>query len=250
MPTTEFHNASTAWITNEILLTALTKIWEFTTGILLHEFDWSGTNKVPNKMKFHRLSKLLAVSCDDTCIRVIDVETKKVVRELWGCEGNISDFCFSNDGCWILAASMGSVIRTWDLPTGHLIDGIHTNKIVTALAFAGSGEFLATAHVGSVGVNLWTNRTLFKHVPARHIEDKDIVDLAMPTISGEGGVSVIDAALHPEVDEETDTGVYHTAAQLSDKLLTMSLIPRTRWQTLLNLDVIRVCPSPSPHNTN
>jgi U3 small nucleolar RNA-associated protein 21 len=131
------------------------KFWEFTTGILIHEFNWEGTTKIPNKMKFHRQSELLAVSCDDTCIRVIDVETKKVVRELWGCEGKISDFCFSNDGRWIIAASMDGVIRIWDLPTGHLIDGIRTKNIVTALAFAGNGEFLATAHVGNVGINLW-----------------------------------------------------------------------------------------------
>lgn len=131
------------------------KFWEFTTGILIHEVNWEGTTKVPNKMKLHRPSELLAVSCDDTCIRLIDVETRKVVRELWGCEGKISDFCFSNDGRWIIAASMDSVIRIWDLPTGHLIDGIRTKKIVTALSFARSGEFLATAHVGSAGINLW-----------------------------------------------------------------------------------------------
>jgi len=131
------------------------KFWEFTTGILIHEFNWEGTTKIPNMMKLHRPSELLAVSCDDTCIRVIDAETKKVVRELWGCEGKISDFCFSNDGRWIVAASMDSIIRVWDLPTGHLIDGIRTNNIVTALAFAGSGEFLATAHVGTVSISLW-----------------------------------------------------------------------------------------------
>jgi U3 small nucleolar RNA-associated protein 21 len=80
---------------------------------------------------------------------------------------------------------------------------------------------------------------LFRHVPTRHIEDKDIVDLDMPTISGEGGTSLIDAALHKDSEEDVETGVYNTADQLSDKLLTMSLVPRTRWQTLLNLDVIR-----------
>lgn len=131
------------------------KFWEFMTGILIHEIDWEGTTKVPNKMKFHRPSELLAVSCDDMAIRVIDVETKKVVRELWGCEGKISDFAFSNDGRWIVAASMDSVVRIWDLPTGHLIDAVRTKTIVSALAFAGSGEYLATAHVGSVGISLW-----------------------------------------------------------------------------------------------
>lgn len=34
--------------------------------------------------------------------------------------------------------------------------------------------------------------------------------------------------------------IYTTPDQLSDGLLTLSLIPRSRWQTLLNLDTIRV----------
>lgn len=131
------------------------KFWEFTTGILTGELDWEGTAKVPGRMKLHRPSELLAVSCDDACIRLVDVGTKKVVRELWGCQGKISDFCFSSDGRWVAAASMDSVIRIWDLPTGHLIDGLRTQRIATALSFSGSSEFLATAHVGSVGINLW-----------------------------------------------------------------------------------------------
>lgn len=130
------------------------KFWEFTTGTLLHEINWGGFTAI-TRAKLHRHSDLLAVSCDDLCIRVVDVETRKVVRELWGAAGRISDFCFSNDGRWIFGASTDSIIRVWDLPTGHLIDGVRTKSIVTAMAFSGTGEFLATAHVDSVGVNLW-----------------------------------------------------------------------------------------------
>jgi U3 small nucleolar RNA-associated protein 21 len=39
----------------------------------------------------HRDSGLLAVLCDDMRIRVVDIETKKVVRELWGFRGRILD---------------------------------------------------------------------------------------------------------------------------------------------------------------
>ena len=37
------------------------------------------------------------------------------------------------------------------------------------------------------------------------------------------------------------TDAYTTPEQLTDGLLTLSLMPRSRWQTLLNLDTIRVC---------
>lgn len=89
-----------------------------------------------------------------------------------------------------------------------------------------------------------TNRTLFRHVPTRHLKEDEIVDITSPTASGEGGVSVIEAAFEKDATDEQDSiGVYTTADQLSEKMLTMSLVPRARWQTLLNLEVIRVCPN-------
>ena len=36
------------------------------------------------------------------------------------------------------------------------------------------------------------------------------------------------------------TDIYTTPAQLTDGLLTLSLMPRSRWQTLLNLETIKV----------
>ncbi|KAL7276956.1 rRNA-processing protein utp21 [Rhizina undulata] len=213
------------------------KFWDFNKGVLEHELPWA---TAITKTKLHRPSELLAVACDDLCIRIVDTQTRKIVRELWGAAGRISDFCWSNDGRWIIAASMDSVIRIWDLPTGHLVDGIRTKSIVTALAWSGTGEFLCTAHVDSVGVNLWTNRTLFTHVPTRHLREEDIVEISSPTASGMGGVGVVETAFYTDLEgENAQDGVYTTPEQLSEKILTMSLVPKTRWQTLLNLEVIR-----------
>ena len=41
------------------------------------------------------------------------------------------------------------------------------------------------------------------------------------------------------VEEEPD--IYSTPAQLGGDLVTLTLLPRSRWQTLLNLEVIQVC---------
>lgn len=68
------------------------------------------------------------------------------------------------------------------------------------------------------------------------------MDITSPVASGEGGTGVIEAAFDTDVQEEDNTGVYTTADQLSEKLMTMSLVPRARWQTLLNLDLIKVSP--------
>ncbi|EER44831.1 WD repeat protein [Histoplasma capsulatum H143] len=151
------------------------KFWQFVTGQLLHELDWHPMCSITG-LRANTSSDLIALSCDDLSIRVIDIETRKLVRELWGAMGQINDFCISNDGRWIIAASMDSVIRVWDLPTGHLIDAFRLANTCTALAMSATGEFLATAHADGVGVNIWNNRSLFTHVPTKHIEEDAIVE--------------------------------------------------------------------------
>ena len=42
-------------------------------------------------MLFHLNNDLLAINSDDLCIRVIDVETHKIVREFWGHRNRITD---------------------------------------------------------------------------------------------------------------------------------------------------------------
>ena len=96
------------------------------------------------------------MACDDLSVRVVDVETKRIVRELWGSVGQIYDHCFSHDGRWIVTSSMDSVVRVFDLPTGHLIDAFKAGTC-TNLAFSSTGEYLATAHAGEIGVNIWNN---------------------------------------------------------------------------------------------
>ena len=216
------------------------KFWDFLTGQLQEEIDWSPMSAIIAS-QYHRQNDLIALSCDDLSIRVIDTETKKLVRELWGCLGQISDFCFSNDGRWIIAASMDSVIRVWDLPTGHLINAIRVESPCTALAFSDTGEFLATAHADGVGVNIWNNRTLFTHVPTRLVREDEIIEAIAPTASGENGQGLIDAAFEEEQTEESPPALDSliTPEQLSRDLESLSLVPKSRWQTLLHLDVIR-----------
>ena len=218
------------------------KFWDFQTGCLQDEIDWFPMTAIISS-QYHRPNDLVALSCDDLSIRVVDTETKKLVRELWGCLGQISDFCFSNDGRWIVATSMDSVIRVWDLPTGHLINAVRLESPCTALAFSDTGEFLATAHADSVGINIWNNRTLFTHVPTRLIQEGEVTPAIAPTLSSESGQGLIDAAFDEDPSEEDDQdspyNAIATTDQLSLDMLTLSLVPKSRWQTLLHLDTIR-----------
>ncbi|CAL8581496.1 rRNA-processing protein utp21 [Xanthoria parietina] len=226
------------------------KFWDMHSGVLQDEIDWSRTTAI-TAARYYMPSDLVAFSCDDLSLRVIDLETKKLVRELWGCLGQINDFCFSNDGRWIIAASMDSVIRVWDLPTAHLISAFQVESPCTALAFSDTGEYLATAHADSVGINLWNNRTLFTHVPTRKIGDEEIMRATLPTPSGERGQGLLSAAFdetEQEFPEEDDVLIDQSPADidtLSNDLLSLSLIPKARWQTLLHLQTIKARNKPT-----
>ena len=217
------------------------KFWDFLTGCLQDEIDWFSMTAIIAS-QYHRPSDLIALSCDDLSIRVVDTETKKSVRELWGCLGQISGFCFSNDGRWIVAASMDSVIRVWDLPTGHLINALRVESPCTALAFSDTGEYLATAHADSVGINLWNNRTLFTQVPTRLIREDEIIPAVALSSFGKNAQSLISAAFEEARSEDEESEEYDASSaldQLSSSMLTLSLVPKSRWQTLLHLDTIR-----------
>ncbi|KAH8587592.1 Utp21 specific WD40 associated putative domain-containing protein [Bisporella sp. PMI_857] len=214
------------------------KFWEFGKGHLVDEIDWHPRVAITG-IRYHASSDLIALTCDDLTIRVVDIETKRTIRELWGCQKGINDFCFSNDGRWILAASKDCFIRVWDLPTGHMIDAIKMKSQCTALAFSGTGEFLATTCEGQVGINIWSNKTLFTHAPTRHISEQDIAEVSGPTVSGEGGHGLIDGAFNEEAKEDEDSAPAISLEQLSADMVTLSMVPKSRWQTLLHLDLIK-----------
>ena len=215
--------------------------WDFLSGKILQQKTLTDS-ATPTSIRYNPISGLIAISCDDLCIRIIDIESRKVVRELWGCTGQIYDHCFSYDGRWIVAGSMDSVVRVFDLATGHLIDAFKTSATCTNLAFSSTGEFLATTHAGSPGVFIWTNKALFRHVSTRQIDDVNgIIDLSQTTVFSAASQLALDG-VDPVDDEEADIDGINALPQLDqlDKsLLTLSLQPQSQWQTLLNLDSIR-----------
>ncbi|KAK3312409.1 Utp21 specific WD40 associated putative domain-containing protein [Apodospora peruviana] len=216
------------------------KFWDFVTGNLVDVIDWAPMTGIVG-CRYHPGNDLIAFACDDHSIRVVDVETKRTIRELWGSGDTINDFCFSDDGRWIVAASQDSVVRVWDLSTSHLIDAFRLEKPCTALAFSSTGEYLAGATQGELGVHIWTNRTLFKHVPTRQISEKEIAQISAPTSSGEGGQGLLEAAFDKESVPDDDDGVVSAPVldQLNADMMTLSLVPKSRWQTLLHIDLIK-----------
>jgi U3 small nucleolar RNA-associated protein 21 len=214
------------------------KFWDFLTGTLLDQLDWAPMT-APISCRYHASNNLLAFACDDMSIRIVDMETKKTIREFWGPEDSINDLCFSSDGRWIIAASNDKTIRVWDLPTSHLIDAIRLNKPCTAIDMSVTGEYLAACLEDESGVAIWTNKALFKHVPTRQISEKEIGQVSAPTVSGEGNQGLLEGAFEDDKDDADDAIIAPTVDQLSSELTTLSLVPKSRWQTLLHLDLIK-----------
>jgi U3 small nucleolar RNA-associated protein 21 len=216
------------------------KFWDFSSGNLVDELDWYPMSAVTG-IRYHAPSDLIALACNDMSLRVVDIETKKTVREFWGCKQGINDFCFSNDGRWIIAASQDGIMRVWDLPTGNLIDAIRVASQWSAIAFSGTGEYLATACDNEIGISIWTNKTLFRHVPTRHISESEIANVSGPSVSGEGGQGPIEGAFDEEQEDGADDTTHlQSVEQLSEDMMTLSLVPKSRWQTLLHLELIKV----------
>ena len=210
--------------------------WQFITGQIQHRLKLDGA---PVTVRYNPVSGLISIACDDLCIRVVDIETRRIVRELWGCVGQIYDHCFSHDGRWVVTCSMDSVVRVFDLATGHLIDAFKTDTC-TNVAFSSTGEFLATAHAGQIGINVWNNKSLFMHISSRKInEEQEIIDLS--NVAEFQASSQLSAMAEEDREENSISQLDGESAmdQLDGSLLTLSLLPQSRWQTLLNLESIR-----------
>ena len=228
--------------------------FDFTSTELLHRVSISSAGI--SSIQLHRDSNLLLVISDDLVLRLVDIETRRVVREFVGFRGRILDACLSNDARWIVATSMDAVIRTFDIPSSRLVDAFKVASIATSVTFSPTGDFLATAHVDSVGIYLWANKTQFSPVALQGLDEMaqvvdaedDAVAVALPTVQGD----IEDAALAEfsesmlQVGEPELQRVYTSPPQLVDEsrqeggLVTLSTMPRARWMTLINLDTIKL----------
>lgn len=189
----------------------------------------------------HRDSGLLAAVCDDRIVRLIDIETRRVVRELRGHRSRVLDLTFSPDSRWLVTASLDSIIRTFDIPTGRLIDAFRTPSVATSVAFSPTNDFLATSHTDSVGVYLWANRAQYSDMTFQSVSDEeDVMDVSLPSMQGTAEDEALEALSSLTLaGQEGPTDVFLMPPQLDGDLVTLSLLPRSRWQTLLNFEVIQ-----------
>uniref|UniRef100_A0A8C1EBX2 WD repeat domain 36 n=1 Tax=Cyprinus carpio carpio TaxID=630221 RepID=A0A8C1EBX2_CYPCA len=142
----------------------LLKIWRFKSKELLHTHSLPAA---PASSLLHRDSGMLAIALDEFTIHILDMETRRTVRRFSGHRGQINDMTFSPDGRWLITASMDCTIRTWDLPSGSLVDCFLVDAAAVSLSMSPTGNFLASSHVDGLGIYLWSNNTLCSMVSLR-----------------------------------------------------------------------------------
>ncbi|TNN24993.1 WD repeat-containing protein 36 [Liparis tanakae] len=222
---------------NQLTLSAgsdwLLKFWRFKTRKQEAQLK---LHAAPASMMLHRDSGMLALALDDFTLLVVDMETRRIVRKFAGHHGNINDMAsdtFSPDGRWLVTVAMDCTIRTWDLPSGFPVDCFLVAMAPVAVSLSPTGDFLATAHVDGLGVYLWTNRSLCGPVGLRPLAaDYQPSEVTLPGVTADE--SERDGAAEAADDE------YQSAEQLGAELVTLSLLPESRWKSLLHLDNIKV----------
>jgi len=158
------------------------KLWDFYRAKLLRTFksDFPISN-----LCYNRFNDLVAFSTSDLSITLLNAKTGLTkVRQFDNCaQSKITDVCFSQpDQRWLLCSSLDKCIRVWDIVTGSLIDWFKFKNAPLSIDFSPSGEFLATSHINSKAVYLWSNKTFFSNMVIQKVP-KAPVNIDLPDLS-------------------------------------------------------------------
>jgi U3 small nucleolar RNA-associated protein 21 len=139
---------------------------------------------------------------------------------------------------------MDCLIKVWDLPSSKLIDCFKFDKAPTSICYSPTSEFFVTTHVNDLGVYLWSNKTLYSHVSFKQLpedyEPAHLIAMPLTKSTGEAAGQDDDADENSRNNLLDDYKEYASPEQLDFDLISLSLLPESRWKNLVNLDIIRV----------
>ncbi|MEJ1286354.1 WD repeat domain 36 [Cricetulus griseus] len=134
----------------------------------------------------------------------------------------------------LLGSEQGS-LQLWNVKS-NLIDCFLLDSAPLNITMSPTGDFLATSHVDHLGIYLWSNISLYSVVSLRPLPPDYVPSVVMlPGTCQTQGTEVLEEQIEPS-DEMIE---YESPEQLSEQLVTLSLLPESRWKNLLNLDVIK-----------
>uniref|UniRef100_A0A674BHC4 WD repeat domain 36 n=1 Tax=Salmo trutta TaxID=8032 RepID=A0A674BHC4_SALTR len=212
---------------NQLIISAgadkLVKIWKFKPRKRVENFKFLGVH-ITNELSCSRL-----VSDCSLFLPFLTLSRKYLFLS------DDTPQAFSPDGRWLITAAMDCTIRTWDLPSGCLVDCFLVDSAAVSLTMSPTGDFLASSHVDSLGIYLWSNNTLCSMVSLRPLpSDYEPTVIMLP-----GTCPNQDEEGEEEGDLNSEVIDYESPEQLDQQLVTLSLLPDSRWKNLLHLDIIK-----------
>jgi U3 small nucleolar RNA-associated protein 21 len=211
----------------------LIKVWSFRLKTLLKVVELPSP---VTRISFHKESELLGVACDNFHVHVVDVNNGRIVRTFAGHCGKITDICISPDSRWLITSSVDCSVRTWDIPTGHMIDIFTCETPPTSVTMSPTSNFIATTHIDELGIFLWANKTLYSTVSLKPIPvDYQPSMIQLPSTGNEP----VPCDRTGETTIGSTTGNV-TGSPLCEGLLTLSALPKSQWHSLLYIDIIKV----------
>ncbi|KAG6741133.1 hypothetical protein POTOM_056621 [Populus tomentosa] len=216
------------------------QVWDFKGRELKSRWE-VGCSLV--KIVYHRLNGLLATVADDLVIRLFDAIALRMVRNFEGHTDRITDLCFSEDGKWLLSSSMDGTLRIWDVILARQIDAVHVEVSVTALSLSPNVDVLATTHVDQNGVYLWVNQSMFSGASRidAYASGKEVVNVKLPSLIAVEGSNAENEDTDKSIGKHSVSKEASTFPAFSQQIpVTLSLLPKSQWQSLINLDIIKV----------
>ena len=136
-----------------------------------------------------------------------------------------------------------------------MIDVFLVESPVSSLALSPTGDFLATTHVDDLGIYLWSNKTMYSHVSLRPLpSDYTPTFTDLPTtritdqeVENDERMNQLEAVEDEtkesqitEIDSLYSEDISKQCTPLSEGLVTLSSLPKSRWSNLQNLDIIKL----------
>jgi len=222
--------------------------WNFQTHDVIEAVD---TGSPVARMTLARDSGLVAIGCDDCVIRVYDLVTRRLVRRLEGSTAHLTDMTFSGDGRRVYTAGHDASLRVWDLPTAQCVDWVSFNEglgAVTSVSVSATGEFICTTHMGRLGIYLWIDRSLYDpKVRLESVPTKPTL-MATPELVECGMAEVEDLDNGSDGEDESMPQAAEGDLTLAPKAvgaLTLSGMPRSHWESLFHLDLVKARNKPT-----
>jgi WD40 repeat protein len=130
------------------------KLWDISTGALLHTFQGAGTNALISPD-----GKTLTSASNDKTIKLWDISTKKLIRTLEGHSEQVSSFAISFDGKTLISGSWDKTIKIWDISTGKLIRRLrgHSESVNSAIITPNSATIISSS--SDKTIKLWDIKT-------------------------------------------------------------------------------------------